>query len=116
VQLLTAMQLRTAVQFCINLVEMGELLLCLLHAACGHLVHAVTFLNSAFAQSCVAGPKELLLRLVDLHFPLPPDPDALEDEEGAVPWKRSCPVQRCGAGAVTWWCLLRPGGAASWIC
>ena len=31
----------------------------------------------------VAGPKELLLRLVDLHFPLPPDPDAPEDEDGA---------------------------------
>ena len=30
-----------------------------------------------------AGPKELLLRLVDLHFPLPPDPDAPEDEDGA---------------------------------
>lgn len=31
----------------------------------------------------LTGPKELLLRLVELHFPLPPDPDAPEDEEGA---------------------------------
>ncbi|PRW58205.1 strawberry notch-like [Chlorella sorokiniana] len=31
----------------------------------------------------VSGPKELLLRLVDLHFPLPPDPDAPEDEDGS---------------------------------
>ena len=32
----------------------------------------------------VSGPKELLLRLVDIHYPLPPDPNAEDAEAGGL--------------------------------
>ena len=38
--------------------------------------------RSCTAAAAGAGPKELLLRLVENYYPLPPDPDAEEAEAG----------------------------------
>lgn len=49
-----------------------------------------------------AGPKELLLRLVEGYFPLPRDPAAESEEEGALSGVAGC------LGVPTWWrCVAR---------